>query len=216
MLLQGRRASESGLEAALCSALSWRPGAFRGRSAGLCGVCVQPRRPEGLLRSGSRRPISRCGRGTPRRGVGPAPSAGAGARTRRPTERSESGREHERGLHGMARGPGQEEWALVARRAAEEAARRRSRSRSIHGKTAISPLRSPLPGRQRRRPTFICAPCVTPPLCDVTYTSGQSPGGFHRCAPRANCGAVFAFSLQSGPAPLPSGSLRPWGAGRCI
>ena len=83
MLLQGLQVSKSGLEAALCSALSWRPGAFRGATLAcaepVCGAGVRPRRPEGPLRSGSRRPISRCGRGTPRRGDGPAPSAEAGA-----------------------------------------------------------------------------------------------------------------------------------------
>ena len=80
----------------------------------------------------------------------------------------------------------------------------------------ISPLRSALPATPQRRPAGIRAPCVTPPLCDVTCTSDQSPGGFHRCAPRANCGMVLTFSLLSGPAPVFAGSLRPWGAERCI
>ena len=147
--------------AALGSAGSWRPGAFRGRYAGVCGAGVRSRRPEGPLRSGSRRPISCCGRGTPRRGVGPAPSAEAGAPgaacgcADSQAHRAErKWHEYERGMHGMARGPGQEEWALIARRAAEEAARR-SRSGSSRGKIAISPLRSPLPARPRQRPAFI-------------------------------------------------------------
>ena len=57
-----------------------------------------------------------------------------------------------------ARGPGQEEWALVARRAAEEAARRRSRSRSSRGKTSISPLRSLLRDRGSARPLYAAPP----------------------------------------------------------
>ena len=38
MLLQGLQVSKSGLEAALCSALSWRPGAFRGATL----ACAEP------------------------------------------------------------------------------------------------------------------------------------------------------------------------------
>ena len=93
MLLQGLQVSKSGLEAALCSALSWRPGAFRGRYAGVCGAGVRPRRPEGPLRSGSRRPRSPAAGGEhqgeesgqlrPPKRVRQAPRAGA--RTRKPT-----------------------------------------------------------------------------------------------------------------------------------
>ena len=144
----------------LCGELEARR--VSGCSAGVCAASVRPGRPEGPLRSGSRRPIPRCGRGTPRRGVGPAPSAGAGAPgaacgcADSQAHRAErKWHEYERGMHGMARGPGQEEWALIARRAAEEAARRRSRSGSSRGKIAISPLRSPLPARPRQRPAFI-------------------------------------------------------------
>ena len=113
-----------------------------------------------------------------------------------------------------ARGPGQEEWALVARRAAEEA-ENRARTGSSRGNTAIATLCSLLPGRPSdARPLY--PPVRHPPLCDVTCPSGQSPGGFLRRAQRASCGALLAFSLQSRPAPLPAWSLRPWGAGRCL
>ena len=78
-----------------------------------------------------------------------------------------------------ARDPGQEEWALVARWAAEEAESRRASSGSSRGNTAIATLCSLLPGRPRRRRAFIAAP-ASPPPCDVTCNSGQSPGGFHR------------------------------------
>ena len=148
--------------AALGSAGSWRPGAFRDAPL----ECAQPVCGPGGLRVpcapvlGARSPAAggehqgeESGQLRPPKRVRQAPRAGA--RTRKPTERSESGREHERGMHGMARGPEQEEWALVARRAAEEAARRRSRSGSSRGKIAISPLRSPLPARPRQRPAFI-------------------------------------------------------------
>ena len=92
MLLQGLQVSKSGLEAALCSALSWRPGAFRGRYAGVCGAGVRLRRPEGPLRSGSRRPRpaaggehqgEESGQLRPPKRVRQAPRAGA--RTRKPT-----------------------------------------------------------------------------------------------------------------------------------
>ena len=71
--------SESGLEVDLCSALSWRPGAFRGRSAGVCGAGVGPRRTEGPLCSGFGRRISGCRRATQKRVLGPVPSMGADA-----------------------------------------------------------------------------------------------------------------------------------------
>ena len=71
--------SESGLEVDLCSALSWRPGAFRGRSAGVCGAGVGPRRTEGPLCSGFGRRISGCRTGTQMTVVGPATFMGAGA-----------------------------------------------------------------------------------------------------------------------------------------
>lgn len=52
-------------------------------------------------------------------------------------------------------------------------------------------------------PRIYTRPSVTPPPCDVTHAAGQSPGGFHRYTPRANCGAVLAFPLKIWPRPAP-------------
>ena len=149
----------------------------------------------------------------PREQVRQAPRAGE--RTRKPIERSESGREHVRGVDCMGQRPGVGRMCAGCQKGSQrggEEKQKRQQPRQNHHLLFLALLSA----RPRRRPAFIGAPCVTPPLCDVTGTSGQSPGGFHRCAPRANCGAVLSISLQSGPAPVPAGSLRPWGAGRCI
>ena len=92
MLLQGLQVSKSGLEAALCSALSWRPGAFRGATL----ACAEPVCGPGGLRvpcapvPGARSPAAggehqgeESGQLPPLKRVRQAPRAGA--RTRKPT-----------------------------------------------------------------------------------------------------------------------------------
>ena len=178
MLLQGLQVSKSGLEAALCSALSWRPGAFRGATL----ACAEPV----------------CGPGGLRVPCAPVPGARSPAAGGE-HQGEESGqlrpRERVRGLAGPQSGAKVAANMNVDCTVWPEDRGRKNGRWSPEGR----------PKRRRGGEAEAAAAAAKPPsrLSALFCETAAAPG-------------LYTRLRQSGPAPLPAGSLRPWGAGRCI